>query len=387
MSRSYCFFSAQYLPTMGGVERYTYELAKELIARGNRVTVVTSQTGSLAARETSKEGIEIWRLPSLSLMNGRFPVTLPTPARRRLTAELKKQRFDLVVINTRFYPLSLYGAKFARQIGCPSLVIEHGSSHVPLGGGVVGKPGEWYEHMVTALLRRRCRDFYGVSRACCDWLSHFGITAKGTLYNAVDFAYIRRLCDEAKPHFRKDCGLSEDTAVIVYTGRLIEEKGALPLARAVRTLSKTHKVHLLIAGDGPLSAPLRTMDGDCVTLLGKLPFEEIVTLLRESDIYCLPSRYPEGFPTAYLEAVACRCFAVCMPVAGVTEVITDDRFGILIRDTQDPLEKTLENALEKALARTDRAACAERAYDHCKQRYTFARTADELEAIIRRIGR
>ena len=100
MSRSYCFFSAQYLPTMGGVERYTYELAKELIARGNRVTVVTSQTGSLAARETSKEGIEIWRLPSLSLMNGRFPVTLPTPARRRLTAELKKQRFDLVVINT-----------------------------------------------------------------------------------------------------------------------------------------------------------------------------------------------------------------------------------------------------------------------------------------------
>lgn len=40
--KSYCFFSAQYLPHMGGVENYTYHLAKELVRRGNKVTIVTS---------------------------------------------------------------------------------------------------------------------------------------------------------------------------------------------------------------------------------------------------------------------------------------------------------------------------------------------------------
>ena len=63
MGKWYCFFSAQYLPTMGGVERYTYNLARRLIAKGNRVTVVTSNIQGLPAHEVS-EGIEIYRLSS-----------------------------------------------------------------------------------------------------------------------------------------------------------------------------------------------------------------------------------------------------------------------------------------------------------------------------------
>ena len=42
LKKRYCIFSAQYLPHMGGVERYTYNLAKELINQGNEVVVVTS---------------------------------------------------------------------------------------------------------------------------------------------------------------------------------------------------------------------------------------------------------------------------------------------------------------------------------------------------------
>ena len=34
MGKKYCIFSAQYLPSMGGVENYTYNIAKKLIAKG-----------------------------------------------------------------------------------------------------------------------------------------------------------------------------------------------------------------------------------------------------------------------------------------------------------------------------------------------------------------
>ena len=35
-----CIFTANYLPNLGGVERYTYNLAKKLTAQGNKVTVL-----------------------------------------------------------------------------------------------------------------------------------------------------------------------------------------------------------------------------------------------------------------------------------------------------------------------------------------------------------
>ena len=42
-NKKVCIFSAQYLPHMGGVERYTLNLCKKLIENGNEAVVVTSQ--------------------------------------------------------------------------------------------------------------------------------------------------------------------------------------------------------------------------------------------------------------------------------------------------------------------------------------------------------
>ena len=71
--KSYCIFSAQYLPHMGGVENYTYHLAKELVEKGNEVTIVTCNVERVATYE-KQEGIKIYRLPCLNLINGRFPI-------------------------------------------------------------------------------------------------------------------------------------------------------------------------------------------------------------------------------------------------------------------------------------------------------------------------
>ena len=51
MNQNYCIFAAQYFPHLGGVERYTYHLAKELIRRGDRVVIVTSNVQRLPSYE------------------------------------------------------------------------------------------------------------------------------------------------------------------------------------------------------------------------------------------------------------------------------------------------------------------------------------------------
>ena len=72
-----CFFSTQYLPTPGGVERYTWNLARRCVAAGHRALVVTASLPGLPARERDADGIEIYRLPSWPVMGGRFPVLKP----------------------------------------------------------------------------------------------------------------------------------------------------------------------------------------------------------------------------------------------------------------------------------------------------------------------
>lgn len=47
-------FSANYLPNVGGVERYTYNLAKKLAQRGNNVIIVTSNVFCLGNMNKSR---------------------------------------------------------------------------------------------------------------------------------------------------------------------------------------------------------------------------------------------------------------------------------------------------------------------------------------------
>ena len=57
-----CIFSALYEPHIGGVESYTKGIAEALVAKGQRVIVVTMNTND-AASEESSNGVDIIRLP------------------------------------------------------------------------------------------------------------------------------------------------------------------------------------------------------------------------------------------------------------------------------------------------------------------------------------
>ncbi len=65
------FFSAQYLPTIGGVERYTQNLSAALVAAGHSATVITSALPGLPKHETDESGTRILRLPVRPWLGGR----------------------------------------------------------------------------------------------------------------------------------------------------------------------------------------------------------------------------------------------------------------------------------------------------------------------------
>ena len=232
MKKSFCLFCANYLPNLGGVERYVYNLSKQLVKHGHNVTVVTSNVFQLPSYEISEEGIEIYRLPCYNVMKGRYPILKKNDLFKELDSKLCSKHFDIAVINARFYIHSVYAAKFAYKNNIPMLTIEHGSSHLSVNNKFLDFFGAIYEHILTAVLKKYCKDYYGVSQAACDWSGHFGIKSKGTLYNAIDINNIEKLKENKVCSYREKYSVPEDATVITYTGRLVKEKGAYELAQA-----------------------------------------------------------------------------------------------------------------------------------------------------------
>ena len=368
-----CFFSAQYLPTPGGVERYTWNLARKAVHNGCQAIVVTSALPGLPERETDADGIEIFRLPVWPAMGGRFPILKPGRRRAALARELFSRPIDLCVVQTRMYSESVWAARQARKRGLPALVIDHSTGYMPMGGGILGLAGRLYEQAACDIIRRTGAPFYGVSLASCRWLDTFGIQTAGTMPNAIDpEALAGELAAPQPPELRRETLCPNGEKLVVFLGRMIPEKGIRELTEAVAGLSG---VVLVAAGEGPLLESLRADAPENVRYPGALDHGQAVRLLREADCYCLPTRYAEGLPTTLLEAAGCGCPILCTPTAGTEELLPEGCAVFL--DSTDP--QVIRQGLRTVLGDPDGARLrAEKAKQNALAHFTWDAVFDKL---------
>ena len=379
MKKKYCIFAAQFLPHMGGIENYTYNISKELLKRGNEVVIITNNTTGSPLHEKI-DGIKVLRFPCYNLINGRFPIMKLNKDFWRIHRYLKKQKYNIVVINARFYFHSIYAALYAKKKHIKSICIEHGTSHLSVHNRMLDFVGGVYEHIHTMVLKRICKDYYGVSEACCEWSAHFGIDSKGVLYNAVDLEKIECLKEREQRDFRKEYSIADDALVIVFTGRLLKEKGIYELIEAVERYNKNHKpLYLMLAGEGEEKAYVESHRSEYIIPLGRLQFEDVIAVLKQTDIFCLPS-VSEGFATSALEAAACKCYIITTERGGTKELVVDDNYGTVMKDNS---VDNIYIAIEKAAADDElRKKGQELCYNRLKNNFTWEHTTDNLERII-----
>lgn len=320
-------FSANYLPSLGGVEVYTNGLSRELARQGHMVTIITNDVFGLGSHDEEEGGVQIVRLPCLSLLGGRLPFPKPGHLRRSLLAELGATRFDGVLVNTRFYPHSLTGARLARSQGLTPVVLDHGSAYLTFGSAFLDVAVRAWEHVMTAFIKAATASFWGISMASVRWLTTFGIRANGVLPNAIDADGF--VSESSERDFRKEMGIDPEALLLCFAGRLVPEKGIENLLHAMSLLQE-EPVHLIIAGDGPLRHRVESESGGHVAYVGRLQRPDLASLLKQSDLLCLPTR-SEGFSTTLLESAACGTPALITPVGGVDELIPNDDFGTVLR--------------------------------------------------------
>lgn len=329
MACRYAIFSAHYAPHMGGIEQFTERLARELVAGGDRVDVVTSCYEGLPARERPAEGIELWRLPSRMLLDGRLPLARRNAEFRAMLAELAQIRYDGVLVNARYYDLCLEGVRFARAQGLRAVLLDHSSAPIGFGIPALDVAVRLYERERTRRVRRFDPAFYGVSEGSVLWLRSLGLDPRGTIHNAIDAPEFRRL--SSGRDFRAELGVAPEVPVVSFVGRLVGGKGADVLCEVARRMEASGaSAAFLVAGDGPLLERLRTEAPVSCYLLGRLSKPDVSALLSQSDVFCFPSTYPEGLPTTLLEAAAWGVAIVSTDVAGARDVMPDDGCGKVV---------------------------------------------------------
>jgi glycosyltransferase involved in cell wall biosynthesis len=149
-------------------------------------------------------------------------------------------------------------------------------------------------------------------------------------------------------------GLTGREAVrIAFLGRLGTRKGVPELLAAFQSPKLLMRSWTAtIAGDGPVeefrAAVAKADLADRVTLPGWVDRDTTHALLRQSDIFVLPS-HQEVMPIAILEALAHGVAVVTTPVGAVPEFLTDGQTALLVSPgAPDELANALARLIDDA---------------------------------------
>jgi teichuronic acid biosynthesis glycosyltransferase TuaC len=252
------------------------------------------------------------------------------------------------VVNAHWlYPDGVAAASVCKTLNIPLVLTALGSDvNVHAQRPIIGKQIRWAvknSAAVTAVSRDLANkiDSWGASDNCS-----FSIP------NGVDLSRFRVF---DKKECRKELSLPEELKLILYVGRLSEEKGFNHLIDAVEIMFKernAEKICVVAVGDGPLRTLYeKRVNSKGMTesfiFKGNQEHGLIPQWIGASDLLCLPS-LTEGCPNVVMEALSAGRPVVASKVGGVPEMVRDGQQGFL-SEAGDPAD--LLSCIEKALSR------------------------------------
>lgn len=310
------------LDPLGGIEICTLEDSVGLAARGHTIDVMYKEDGILRQR-FEDAGIGL-KGPVSFDFNVRHPL-------RGLTSFVKPARWarakapDILVIS-RFEDI-YWAVAIATRSRCPIVCQLH---HMP-------------NEFRLSRFHRRVSHFIAVSSFMREsWISAgLGAERVSVIVNALPpGAYPRGGLSE-RATARQRLGLSEDINIILYYGRMLEEKGVGTLLKAWAELGpKRGDAQLILVG-----SPSLLDDPTLARLFGELdpasiqlfPMQvDVVPFLHAADVVVFPTWLEEGFGRVVLEGLATGRPVIASRVGAVPEILS----GAMERFLVEPRNST-----------------------------------------------
>lgn len=367
----------------GGSARVAWETARALAARGHDVRLAAGR--ARACPPACEGGLRAdWFV---------WPGVLGLPGRVRTAVArlLGDGPPDVVLAHQPLSAALALGLPALR--GVPLLYVFHSPWHLEYEWNR-GRDrwsswlGSWVRRAIERRVVGRAARIFTLSEAMAREASaaHPGLdpTRLARLPGGVDPGRFRP--GPRDPAVRRELGIPEDAVLVLSARRLVPRTGLVPLVEAFARLAQDiPAAFLAIAGSGPAEESVRAVIarhglGRRVVLSGALPEARLPAVLREADLFVMPSQGLEGLGLALLEAMACGVAVLGTPVGGMAELLRAFDGRCLTAGT-DPAE--LERGLRRFLIAPDlRTEIGIRAAAFARAGRAWENGARALEAAI-----
>ena len=346
-------FTDTYPPYINGVSTSVSMLENALRKKGHQVYIVTVNTENMRYKYENDE--HIIRIPGVPI--GIYDYRLTGVYPLKAINKIKKWNLDVIHSHTEF-GVGTFARIIAKQYNIPLVHTYHTMY-------------EDYVHYITKGY------FNNTSKKIVEYLTNFYCNQTATelivptkkTYDLFKekYKYTRNVhiiptgievekfykenTDPAKlEEIRKKHGLNKGDFVILYVGRLGQEKSVDVLIESHQELAREYKAKLLIVGDGPDIDTYKNLVhklkiDDNVIFTGKVPWTEVTLYYQIADIFATASK-SETQGLTVIEAMAASLPVVAVDDESFRNVIIDGLNGHLF-DTKKEYKKYVKSFIDE----------------------------------------
>eukprot|EP00546_Thalassionema_frauenfeldii_P014919 CAMPEP_0178910782 /NCGR_PEP_ID=MMETSP0786-20121207/9292_1 /TAXON_ID=186022 /ORGANISM="Thalassionema frauenfeldii, Strain CCMP 1798" /LENGTH=535 /DNA_ID=CAMNT_0020583079 /DNA_START=80 /DNA_END=1687 /DNA_ORIENTATION=- len=374
-----------FFPKVDGVATFTSHTIQQMLKKGHKVHVVTSKQGP-----SNLYGAPVTRIPGLIpySIDPHHSMTLPLPW--HMLPPLFKIRPHVVHMYESIVPITLGMAVCLWYLDIPFVISHH--TRIDMYAKFICP---WLpKPLVNVILvlfyggiHRLATLNLGVCPPLLDWLQYtkawFNLPPQLWIsgVNVAQFSPSHR-CESMRQRLMNTTDKNQkDLPLIIYVGRMAQEKDSSELIPLFEKLYAKQKVHVALVGGGPMKELLQEQakDLDYIHFVGYLRGDDLYQAYASADLFCSPST-TEGFPLVFLESLASGTPVVGANEGGSPLVFSNEDHGRLF--PPHDLDAAV-HAIQQVIQQTGTKMsddCATHAHS-----FTWERSIGELEQHYHRV--
>lgn len=346
-------FTDTYPPYINGVSTSVSMLENALRKKGHQVYIVTVNTENMRYKYENDE--HIIRIPGVPI--GIYDYRLTGVYPLKAINKIRKWNLDVIHSHTEF-GVGTFARIIAKQYNIPLVHTYHTMYEDYVHYITKGYFNNTSKKIVEYLTNFYCdqtatelivptKKTYDLFKEKYKYTRNVHIIPTGI---EVERFYRENTDPKKLEEIRKKHGLNKGDFVILYVGRLGQEKSVDVLIEAHQELAQEYKAKLLIVGDGPdidtykkLAHKLKIDDN--VIFTGKVPWTEVTLYYQIADIFATASK-SETQGLTVIEAMAASLPVVAVDDESFRNVIIDGLNGHLF-DTKKEYKKYVKSFIDE----------------------------------------
>ena len=243
------------------------------------------------------------------------------------------------------------------------------TTQIPLLGRVIPK-NKFLVHIHWDGMGNRTKDKYFLkllpvsNYIGCQWKKATGCDDEKIipLYNCAKIErFVKQSSDIEKQELKEELGIPAENKIVIYTGRIVPEKGIKELLEAFENIEKDN-VTLLIIGSANFGSATNTPyerevaqlianSTKSIVFTGFVHQTKLYQYYNIADVAVMPSMFEDPAPLVCIETQATGTPLIATRVGGISEYA--DKVGVVLVERDDKLVTNLAKEVQRLLDNPD----------------------------------